>query len=45
LKGWGLEEDAHLLAAVDEALLDGRDALLLLNLLFDLGDLVVTNFG
>jgi hypothetical protein len=34
-------ENEHLLAAKDETLLDGRDALLLLHLLLDLRDLVV----
>jgi hypothetical protein len=32
---------SHLFAAEDEALLDGWDALLLLDALLDLGDLVV----
>lgn len=35
---WGC---SHLLAAMDEALLDGRDALLLLDLLLDLRNLLV----
>lgn len=42
--GWEEDErgqSLHLLAAVDQALLDGRDALLLLDLLLDLRDLLV----
>jgi len=35
--GWGVGKKAHLLAAVDETLLNGWDALLLLDFLFDLG--------
>lgn len=36
METWG---SLHLLATVDEALLDGRDALLLLDFFLDLGDL------
>lgn len=35
-----VSQNSHLLAAVDEALLHGRDALLLLDLLLDLRDLL-----
>jgi predicted Abi (CAAX) family protease len=40
---WGNGDDisSHLLAAVDETLLGGRDALLLLDEVLDLGDLLL----